>query len=187
MPPKVRITKEEIVNAAFGIVRERGASAVNARTVASVLDCSTQPIFSNFATMGELRLAVVEKADRVYQEYTRRETEQGKYPPYKASGMAYIRFAKEEKELFKLLFMRDRTDEVISEETEFNKQIEQLVRENTGLEGNNTKLFHLEIWAFVHGIATMFATEYFDMGWELVSNMLTDAYQGLKKQFNAEN
>lgn len=187
MPPKVRITREEIINAAFEIVREKGVSAVNARTVAAVLGCSTQPIFSNFATMEELHLAVVKKADNLYQKYTHREMEQGKYPPYKASGMAYIRFAKEEKELFKLLFMRDRTDEVISEETEFNKQIEQLVRENTGLEGNDTKLFHLEIWAFVHGIATMFATDYFDMGWELVSNMLTDAYQGLRKQFNAEN
>ena len=35
----------------------------------------------------------------------------GQYPPYKASGMAYIRFAREQRELFKLLFMRDRTNE----------------------------------------------------------------------------
>ena len=103
MPPKIRITKEEIVKAAFEIVREKGALAVNARTVASVLNCSTQPVFSNFATMDELRLAVVEKADQLCQEYVRQETERGQYPAYKASGMAYIRFAKEEKELFKLL------------------------------------------------------------------------------------
>ena len=31
----------------------------------------------------------------------------GKYLPYKANGMVYIRFAREEKELFKLLFMYD--------------------------------------------------------------------------------
>ena len=42
----------------------------------------------------------------------------GKYPPYKASGIAYIQFAKEEKELFKLLFMRDRTGEKIEENRE---------------------------------------------------------------------
>ena len=33
------------------------------------------------------------------------------YPPYKAMGMGYIRFAAEERELFRLLFMRDRSGE----------------------------------------------------------------------------
>ena len=109
MPPKVRITKEDIVEAAVGIVRESGAQALNARTVATALNCSTQPVFSNFETMEALRLAVVEKADRLCGACMQRETQKGEYPPYKASGMAYIRFAREEKELFKLLYMRDRT------------------------------------------------------------------------------
>ena len=60
MPPKVKVTKEEIINTAVDIVRNSGAQAVNARTVASALNCSTQPVFSNFATMEELRLAVIE-------------------------------------------------------------------------------------------------------------------------------
>lgn len=33
--------------------------------------------------------------------------ESGEYPPYKASGMAYIDFARREKHLFRLLFMRN--------------------------------------------------------------------------------
>ena len=37
------------------------------------------------------------------QEYMQREVESGEFPAYKANGMAYIRYAKEEKELFKLL------------------------------------------------------------------------------------
>ena len=55
----------------------------------------------------------------------------GKYPVYKASGMAYIRFAKEERELFKLLFMRDRTGEKIAEDEEI-RPIIQIIMENTG-------------------------------------------------------
>ena len=47
--------------------------------------------------MEELRLAVVEKADELCQEYIRREKENEKYSAYKADDMAYIRFAKEEK------------------------------------------------------------------------------------------
>ena len=186
MPPRIKITKDEIINTAVGIVRTSGAQAINARNIASLLNCSTQPIFSNFATMDELRLAVVEKADMLCQEYMQREVESGKFPPYKANGMAYIRFAKEERELFKLLYMCDRSGGEIPEESELTEEMFAMVKGNTGLSGDSTKLFHLEMWAYVHGIAAMFATKYLDLEWDLVSKMLTDAYQGLKKQYGME-
>jgi len=186
MPPKVKVTKEDIINAAVNIVRSSGVEAINARTVASGLKCSTQPVFSNFATMDELRLAVVEKADKLCQEYMQREVESGKFPVYKANGMAYIRFAKEEKELFKLLYMRDRSSELIPDGSELTDEMEVIVHKNTGLSGADAKLFHLEMWAYVHGIATMFATGFLDLDWELVSRMLTDSYQGLRKQYRTE-
>lgn len=186
MPPKVKVTKDEIIRAAVEIVRSCGAQAINARTLASALNCSTQPVFSNFTTMDELRFAVVAKAEALYGEYMQREIASEKYPAYKASGMAYIRFAKEETELFKLLYMRDRTNESIPQPNEFDEQMEAVVQGNTGLDKANAQLFHLEMWAFVHGIATMFATGFLDLEWELVSKMLTDAYQGLKKQYAAE-
>lgn len=186
MAPKVKVTKEDIINAAVRIVREKGAESINARTVASMLDCSTQPIFSNFSTMDELYIAVLEKADELYQEYIRKEIESEKYPVYKASGMAYIRFAKEERELFKLLYMRDRSSEPIPESSSIDEKMEGIVRDNTGLSEEKVKLFHLEMWAYVHGIATMFATGFVNLDWELVSRMLTDAYLGLRKQYGME-
>lgn len=186
MPPKIKVTKEEIMNAAVDIVRREGAQALNARNIAAALDCSTQPVFSNFATMDLLRMAVVQKADGLCRDYMQREMESGQYPAYKANGMAYIRFAKEEKELFKLLYMRDRSGELIPENTELTGSMEKIVQENTGLAGNDVKLFHLEMWAYVHGIATMFATGFLDLEWQLVSQMLTDAYQGLRKRHMGE-
>ena len=186
MPPRVKITKDEIVDMAVQLVREQGADAINARTIAVLAGCSTQPIFSNFATMDALRLAVVERANALCEEYIRRETERGEVPPYKASGLAYIRFAKEEKELFKLLYMRDRANESDTTQMETNASMEELVRRNTGLSADDVKLFHLEMWAYVHGIATMFATGFLDLEWELVSRILTDAYQGLRKQYGLE-
>ena len=186
MPPKIKVTKDDIINAAVDVVRNSGAQAINARTIASALNCSTQPVFSNFATMDELRLAVVEKADILCQAYMQREVECGEFPAYKANGMAYIRFAKEEKELFKLLYMRDRSSELIPEATEQTDKMESIIHHNTGLGGVDAKLFHLEMWAYVHGIATMFATGFLDLDWELVSKMLTDSYQRIKKQYGAE-
>ena len=186
MPPKVKITREDILMTAVGLVRTKGEQGINARAIAAALDCSTQPVFSNFSDMEALRMAVIEEADAVCAAYINGEMEKGEYPPYKASGMAYIRFAKEEKELFKLLYMRDRKDEKMPENHGLTNQMEGIVRENTGLDGDGMKLFHLEMWVYVHGIAAMFATGYLDLEWELVSKMLTDSYQGLRKQYGME-
>lgn len=183
MPPKVKVTQNDVVNAALEIVRESGAQSINARSVAAVLSCSTQPIFSNFQSIDELKIAVIQKADELYQEYVKREIEKNEYPPYKASGMGYIRFAKEEKELFKLLFMRDRTNEGTDTSDHLFSEMVNLVHENTGLTNDAAALFHVEIWIVVHGIATMLATNYLDLDWTLIAKILSDHYVGLKNQF----
>ena len=188
MPPKVKITKEEIINKTLELIRENGEDAVNARTIASALGCSTQPIFSNFESMEDLYAQVINAIYRLYTGFIENELRSEKYPPYKAYGMAYIHFAKEEKELFKLLYMRDRSKEADADsiDSDLNRSMVSLVQENTGLESQNANLFHLEMWAYVHGIATMFATGFLDLDWELVSKMLTDSYQGLRKQYGME-
>ena len=186
MPPKVKVTSEDIVNASVELVRKEGVNALNARGLAEFLNCSTQPIFSNFKSMEEVKEAVLERAISLCKDYTAREVENGLYPIYKASGMAYIRFAKEECELFKLLFMRDRKGELVDKEAGFFDQMEAVVQKNVGLESDKARLFHLEMWAYVHGIAVMFATGYLNLDWELVSKMLTDSYLGLKKQYEME-
>jgi len=183
MAPRVKIQRDDIVKAAVELVRKDGEAALNARNVAAALSCSTQPVFSNFATMEALRLAVVKEADALCGEYIRRETQTGEFPSYKAAGMAYIRFAKEEPELFKLLYMRDRRDEAVEGDSARFDQMTALVQNNTGAEEDEAKLFHLEMWAFVHGIAAMCATGFLELDRALISRILTDSYQGLKKQF----
>ena len=186
MPPKMKITKENILDTAVELVRKGGDKALNARTLATILGCSTQPIFSNYATMEQLDHAVALKAQELFEDYMVRELASGKYPAYKANGMAYIRFAKEERELFKLLFMCDRDGAAIPDNAELKSRMEALVQSNTGLDSQDATLFHMEMWVYVHGIATMFATCYLDLDWELVSRMLSDAYQGLRKQYEME-
>ena len=183
MPPKIKVTKENIIETAFEIVRENGASSLNARNLASKLKCSTQPIFSNFSSMEEVKTAVIEKALNLYNEFTKQELEKKIYPPYKASGMAYIRFAKEEKELFKFLYMRDRTNEKISNDSNEIKDILEIIMASLNLSREKAEFFHLEMWSFVHGIASMLATNYLSLDMELISNMVTDIYQGLIKQY----
>lgn len=183
MPPKIKITRDNIIESAVGIIRKKGMEALSVRNIAADLGCSTQPVFSNFRTMEELKIAAVEAADALYQRYLRREMGRGDLPPYKASGMAYIRFAREERELFRLLFMRNRTGEKIDETTEGIEGLLDILQQNAGLSREDAFLFHLEMWVYVHGIATMIATSYLEWDSRMISRMLTDAYEGMKKRY----
>ena len=185
MPPKVKITKENIIQTALDLIREEGGASLNARSIASALGCSTQPIFSNFSTMEELQLSVVDAAHNLYLGFLQKEVGTGNYPPYKAFGMAYIRFAKEEKELFKLIFMCDRSDKTSVSKVDFEAAVEMIMNAN-GLSRERAELMHLEMWACVHGIGTMLATSFFTLDWELISNMLSDTYFGLRARHISE-
>ena len=179
MAPRVRITKQEIVQAALLLVREQGTEALNARAVAAALGCSTQPVFSNFETMESLQKATVAAVYELYLDFIENEVKSGKYPTYKAFGMAYIRFAAEEKALFRLLFMRDRRGEELAPSVDFERSV-QMIAEANGVSREVAALMHLEMWSCVHGIAVMLVTSFLTLDQALIGDMLSDVYQGLR-------
>ena len=185
MPPKIKVTKEDIIKASIELTRSGGEQAINARTLAALLNCSTQPIFSNFASMDELQRATIHACYDIYQDYLKREVERGEYPKYKAFGMAYIRFAKEEKELFRLLFMCDRKGKDLIPTKDFDESVE-MIMQTSGVSRETAMLLHLEMWTFVHGIATMMATSFLLLDWELISEMLSDVYHGIRARYVTE-
>lgn len=182
MPKNAKITKQMVIDAAVSIVREEGANALNARAVAERLSSSVQPIFYNFSGIDELRREVIAEAGRLYAARIEAVIAENKYPAYKSSGMAYVEFAIEERELFKLLFMRDRSAAERADDEALGP-IYSLIAENVGVDVNTAKLIHLEIWAFVHGIAAMIVTDYYVPDIELIDSMMTDIYMGLKSRF----
>ena len=183
MPPKFKFTREQIVASALEVTRKNGITGLTARGLAAELGSSAKPIFGLFQNMEEVQREVVSAANTLYQSYIKKGMADSKFPPYKASGIAYIQFAKEEKELFKLLFMRDRTDEKIQENREEIRPILDLIMKNLGIDENEAYFFHLELWLYVHGIATMIATNYLEWDIEFIDKALTDAYQGLKNRY----
>jgi hypothetical protein len=135
--------------------------------------------------MEELQVAVIEAAFEVYLGYIKNEVESGKYPEYKSFGMAYIRFAREEKELFKTLFMCDREGREQIPTEDFKASVEIIMNTN-GISRERAELMHLEMWSCVHGIGTMLATSFVDLDTELISNMITDVYQGIRARHLSE-
>ena len=58
-----------------------------------------------------------------------------------------------------------------------------LISRSTGLSTEDARLFHLEMWVFVHGIASMIVTGYLDWQEDYVSRVLSDAYEGLRARW----
>lgn len=183
MPPKVRFTRESVLTAAFDMVREGGLETLNARSLAARVGSSTQPLFRVFSGMDEIKEQVVLMAQQRFDEYVT-AYQNDEMPAYKRTGMAYIRFAREEKQLFSMLFMCERSDaETMSISAGTMKYVQNAGMESTGLEMPEMERFHFHMWIYVHGLASMIATGYLDLGDEMASTLITECYQGLRKQF----
>lgn len=188
MPPKIKITEEAILDAALEVTRENGISSVNAREVAKSLGCSIQPVFRNFKNMDNLKKDIYKKAEVIYENYMSRGMENHRIP-FLGMGLAYITFAKEEKNLFKLLFMSDEFKEksiVNLIRDEENQGIVEMVSGMTGLTTDKAEQLFMDIWLMTHGIAALVATNDFDISEEQMAKILTDSFLGIKYQLNVE-
>lgn len=187
MPRRFLFTKEEIQAAALELTREKGFAAVTARSLGKKLGTTSRPIFSHYATMADVQKAVIEAAEDFYRTYIKREIASGKYTAYMARGMAYIKFAREEKELFKLLFMRDRSRKKTKDNPREEDFPTGLIEKQTGMDRSSATTVCLEMWAYTHGIAALIATDYLSWDEELSSRALTDVYEGLKNRYGGAN
>ena len=180
MPPKLRFDKETLVQAGLELVRKNGFDSLTARCLGGALGCSPQPIFSCFENMEELKQEILERAYSIYLSYLQESMAGGLYPAYKASGMGYIRFAKEEPELFRMLFMRSRSREDHTTRNEDWDSVVELIMSANGFTRETAERLHLEMWVCVHGIASMMVTSFYPMDMELVSTILSDVYLGIR-------
>lgn len=185
MPPVPKITKEKIIQGALALVRKRGAAALTAKSLAAKLGCSTQPVFWHFENMEALKKAVFGEALAVFGKFLRQERECPS--PYMAIGLNYVLFAKEEKELFKLLFMSDfgKTD-LVNASVEMD-YILQVIEKSENVTGEIAKTIYRDMWVFSHGIAAMSATGTAEFSEEEVRAMLGDVCRGLIGHLKEKN
>lgn len=81
---------EDIVRAGFEVVDAGGWEQLTARNVAEALGSSTAPVYSNFASMGELSRAVVEGAVARFVAETRKPRSED---PFLNIGLGVLEFA----------------------------------------------------------------------------------------------
>lgn len=182
MPPKIKVTEEEILDAAIEITRKKGIAGVNARELAKLLGCSVQPIFRGFQNMGQLKKELYRKAESIFDGYMRRGMERHEIP-FLGMGLAYVAFAREEKNLFKFLFMSDGFKgksifDLIKDDE--NQEIIRMIAGMTGLDMKNAEQLFGSMWLMSHGIASMIAASACDFNEKQIAGLLTDSFLGLK-------
>ena len=97
-----KISKGDIIDAAVDVLREGDAAAINARSVAKKLGCSTQPIYLSFQNMDDLKAAMTQRAIALHTQHIWDSNSDTQYSCY---GMGFVKFAAEEKYLFRWLYL----------------------------------------------------------------------------------
>lgn len=190
MPPEAKFTKEEIVAAALQIVRRSGKDALTARRLAKELKSSSCPIFTVFNGMEEVQRETLAAAKRLYDEYVARGLSQN--PPFKGVGMQYIRFSKEEPELFRLIFMSQAEDAppvsfALGSLDDNYPIILQSVKDSYPFlrEEQAVRAYkHMSIYS--HGIAALCAAGVCSFDNDEIGDLLTEVMKGLLKHMAGE-
>ena len=178
MPPKARITKEQIISAGLDLVRNVGQDSLNVRSVAAKLGCSTQPIMSHYSAVQELRADIYAAADAFHSEYLLRIPE-GE-DPLLSIGLNYIRFAVEERHLFRFLFQSDKFESSVKDllsDDALSPIIEPLSQE-AGLNEQQAREVFETLFFCAHGIAALLANNSIDYDEEYCVKLLTAAFMG---------
>lgn len=184
MPPKIQFSKADLLHAAFSLTKTRGMDALNARSIARELGCSTQPIFRAFRSMEEIRSEMVRMAMDVYVNYISQSVHLSSLP-YLGTGLAYILFAQEEPQLFRMLFMCDRS--TAGEQKQFPDRtidfVLELVMKGTGLDREKAEEFHRHLWIYTHGLASMVVTRFVTLTKEEIELLLHQEYHAMRMLF----
>lgn len=186
MPPTVRFTRDAVLHAACQLMRREGMEALNARAIAKELGGSTQPIFRLFTNMEDLHRELILYVARQFQVHAEADMAQSD-SPYIQLCTTYLLYGRDEPELFKLLFMRDRVSEgQYSDQTIFDL-VFNIIKKETPLDDETALRFFERTWLFIHGLAVCIATKYIPCQDErYLISMVKEAYNAAVKMMNLE-
>lgn len=156
MPATKKITKDAIIDAAVDVLRDGGFSAINARSVAKKLGCSTQPIYLSFRSMDELKAALTQRAIAMHTQRVRAvlRAHEGSDSRYSSYGMGFVQFAAQEKQLFRWLYLEDNQFGQYQADV-LQQEIMQTIVDELGYSEETARRFHQDMIYFSYGLAIL--------------------------------
>jgi AcrR family transcriptional regulator len=196
MPPKITTSKEMIIEAGYTIADEEGIGQVNCRAIAKKLGCSTQPVFSRFPNMDELKVEVFDYAcDKLEKSIANRLESSKDHSLLEVSVIVLADLARDHKNLYKLIYLSDfRSEKSFLEEREkylTNKLIIKELIDRYNIDAKRVEGIFERISLLVHGICTVIATTTMDYSNEqvirIVNDELMDSSYNFKKESKTQN
>ncbi len=187
MPPNARITREDILDAAFRLVRREGESALTVRRIAGELGCSTQPVLYQFQSIREIRQEVYAAADAFQSRFLLAGTGED---PLLSVGMQYIRFAREERNLFRFLFQSNEFDGQDLDALIGNPDLNGIlgaVAAGTGTDIPGAKRIFKSLFIAAHGYASLLANNAMPFREEEAAEILENMFIGAVSAGRGEN
>lgn len=184
MPPKAKFSKQEIINTAVEITRRKGIAAVTAREVGASLGMSSRPLFTYFDTVEQLKGEVYLFAKILYKKYIENGLEAP--IPNLGVGQQYIKFAKDEPELYKLLFLT-KPDNAIAGAIDALKVTQDLVRESImriyNMDAATADHYFRDLWLIAFSFATLIVTDDCPYSEIEINSIFTEVSLSLCKAF----
>ncbi len=178
MPKKPTTTRAEMVEGAFQLIREEGYEALTARRLAAFLGCSTQPIMYQFPTLEHLREQAYQRADAYHTAYLLAGEN------LLEIGLRYVRFAREEPQLFRFLFQSGRFSDLTLHDMIRAPEaagILAAVGMEEGLTPEAAAAYFEPLAAVVHGYASLIANNAMKYDPDAIRKALISIAQGLSK------
>ncbi len=186
MPPKAKISKRMVLDAVLDITRKDGFEAVNARSIAAALNCSTRPIFTCYGNMEELKKEFLDLSFDFYTQYVENYRSHANIHPCLILPLSYILFAREETHLFKLLFISDMALNM-AEANDFYKEIgnekkAKLFSDMLEMNLERGRAIFLDLFLYSHGIAVLTATGKVFLEQDAAEKMVSELLSALVKR-----
>lgn len=181
MPPKAKITRDMILESSYELVRGEGIDKLTARNISLRLGCSTQPVLYYFSSVDEIKNEVYEIADRYHTEYIMPKGE-GEENPLMELGLNYVRFAREEKYLFQLLFESDKFSNMRINDLINSSELSQtisIVAAVSGQSEENAKNMFLSLFITAHGCASLLAGNRMEYEEDRIRRILEYSYNNM--------
>ena len=178
MPRSVQITKEKILTAALDILIRNGYSAVNIKSIAKELECSTQPIAWQFGNMDNMREALTQEAV-AYANQKMMSTSKDCVAAFWQIGYAYINLAFDTPNLFRFVYMgesksycRGGFDSILTDGG--NAVLIDKLSEHLGISKEQTNVLFQRMIVYTHGIVSLVVAGVLNCSKEQVYRIVKD-------------
>lgn len=172
MPKESTIKKDDIVNAAFEIVRTEGFAALSARNIAKKIGCSTQPIYWIYQSMEVLRKDVICVIAAFLKDRIVTYKQTGK--PFLDMGLGYIWMAYSEPVLFRIVYIENirqiKLADIVPNEAVFkamtnDEEVQQIPAEKY-------RSMAVQAMVFAHGLASLVSSGMLDYDADKIADIL---------------